>query len=631
MYPPNRTAGTSGQPRPRSHGAFRRQKLVVASCLSLAALALWAAPPAARGQNVGTLTTLYSFGGAGDGGIPSADLLLADDGNLYGTTIGLIVNATAVIGVGNGTSGDYGTIFRLSPNDPTDAHFTTLYTFTVLGNGIPLAGTSPRGGLLQSPTSNILYGTTSGVNDSLTLTFNALDDFYTFTFANETVGNGTVFKYDTKANAVTNLYTFTGSTDGNAPTASLILGSDGPLYGTTSGGAIFAPPGSELAAAATTSSGSGGGSIFSITNTGAFTGLGSFVGGTTSGLNANAGLVEGGDGNFYGVTSSGGSASIDGYTVTNQGTVFQVTRQGSFNTIYTFTGGNDGSKPVGTLTRAVPGNGYLYGTTSSGGGGYGTVFKVTSSGELTTIHTFGGGDGGIPATKLLAASDGYLYGTTSGYTTVTLNADIITNYGTVFRISPDATTTSANGSTGFETIYYFQGGGDGGSPLGGLVEGSDGTLYGTTSTGGSASNQGNNFGTVFKLVVPGLNGSSGGSGDLPAFFNGEVSLGNAVYYLAFTSGNYFGYYADLGNDYIYHFDLGYEYVFDAKDGNSGVYLYDFASNDFFYTSPAYPFPYLYDFGSNSVLYYYPSTNDPGHYTSNPRYFYDFATSSVITK
>ena len=77
--------------------------------------------------------------------------------------------------------------------------------------------------------------------------------------------------------------------------------------------------------------------------------------------------------------------------------------------------------------------------------------------------------------------------------------------------------------------------------------------------------------------------------------------------------------------------MGYEYVFDANDGNAGVYLYDFASNDFFYTSLTFPFPYLYDFNLNSVLYYYPDTTNAGHYTSNPRYFYDFSTGSIITK
>jgi uncharacterized delta-60 repeat protein len=119
---------------------------------------------------------------------------------------------------------------------------------------------------------------------------------------------------------------------------------------------------------------------------------------------------------------------------------------------------------------------------------------------------------------------------------------------------------------------------------------------------------------------------------LPAFFTGATALSNGVYYLQFPDGNYFGYYSYLTQpNYIYHFDLGYEYVFDAQDGEEGVYLYDFASNTFFYTSPYFPFPYLYDFTLNSVLYYYPNTSNPGHYTSNPRYFFNFASGQIITK
>jgi len=117
----------------------------------------------------------------------------------------------------------------------------------------------------------------------------------------------------------------------------------------------------------------------------------------------------------------------------------------------------------------------------------------------------------------------------------------------------------------------------------------------------------------------------------PAFFSGEVSLGNGVYYLQFPNGTPFGYYSYLTDPrFIYHFDMGYEYWFDANDGQSGIFFYDFASNHFFYTSPSFPFPYLYDFSLNTVLYYFPDLNRPGHYTTNPRYFYNFATGQIIT-
>ena len=119
----------------------------------------------------------------------------------------------------------------------------------------------------------------------------------------------------------------------------------------------------------------------------------------------------------------------------------------------------------------------------------------------------------------------------------------------------------------------------------------------------------------------------------PAFFTGQMPLGNNVYYLSFPNGNSFSCYSFLLDPrYVYHFDLGCEYVFDAQDGKAGVYLYDFESSDFFYTSPTFPFPYLYDFDLNSVLYYYPDPNHRGRYnTSGVRYFYDFDTGTIITK
>jgi hypothetical protein len=123
----------------------------------------------------------------------------------------------------------------------------------------------------------------------------------------------------------------------------------------------------------------------------------------------------------------------------------------------------------------------------------------------------------------------------------------------------------------------------------------------------------------------------------PAFFTGEIALSNGWYYLQFANGMPFGYYTYLvvmnDPDFIYHIDMGFEHFFDANDSNSGIYLYDFMSNTFFYTSPSpsFPFPFLYDFSLNTVLYYFPDPNNPGHYTSNPRYFYNFATHQVITK
>jgi N-acetylneuraminic acid mutarotase len=149
--------------------------------------------------------------------------------------------------------------------------------------------------------------------------------------------------------------------------------------------------------------------------------------------------------------------------------------------------------------------------------------------------------------------------------------------------------------------------------------------------------------TGSQMIVWGGVGSSGGDLNTtgrycaqaasmhPAFFSGEVSLGNGIYYLQFPNGTPFGYYSYLTDPrFIYHFDMGYEYWFDANNADHGIFSYDFASSHFFYTSPSFPFPYLYDFSLNTVLYYYPDPNNPGHYTTNPRYFYNFATGQIIT-
>jgi hypothetical protein len=115
----------------------------------------------------------------------------------------------------------------------------------------------------------------------------------------------------------------------------------------------------------------------------------------------------------------------------------------------------------------------------------------------------------------------------------------------------------------------------------------------------------------------------------PPFFNGEIALGGGWYYLQFANGTPFGYYSYLPDpNYIYHIDLGFEYLFDANDANHAIYFYDFASSSFFYTSPS-AFPYLYDFSLNAWLYYLSDANNPGRYTHNPRWFYNFATSQWI--
>jgi hypothetical protein len=116
----------------------------------------------------------------------------------------------------------------------------------------------------------------------------------------------------------------------------------------------------------------------------------------------------------------------------------------------------------------------------------------------------------------------------------------------------------------------------------------------------------------------------------PAFFTGETALTNGVYYLQFAGdGKLFGYYNYQAFPWLYHYDLGFEYFVDANDGNAGAYLFDLASGHWFYTSPGL-FPQLYDFSAGTWLYYFPDTKNPGHYTTNPRYFSNLGTGMIFT-
>ena len=112
----------------------------------------------------------------------------------------------------------------------------------------------------------------------------------------------------------------------------------------------------------------------------------------------------------------------------------------------------------------------------------------------------------------------------------------------------------------------------------------------------------------------------------------QADLGVRWHRLAFpNNGNLFGYYSYAYFPYLFHFDLGFEYFVAANDAARGAFLYDFTSGTWFYTSPSFPFPYLYDFGLNALLYYYPQAGSADRYTRDPRYFFNFATSQIITK
>jgi uncharacterized repeat protein (TIGR03803 family) len=219
-----------------------------------------------------------------------------------------------------------------------------------------------------------------------------------------------------------------------------------------------------------------------------FTGLYGFKG--ADGAFPYAGLVQGADGNLYGTTTGGGAHG--------SGNVFRITPSGKLTSLYDFCAQPncpDGQYPVSTLVMGADGD--FYGATQNGGvyGLYnGTIFKISPSGVLTTLHSFDVVDGLNPYGTLLFASDGNLYGTTNQGGICTSGGGC----GTVFSISPSGT---------FTTLYNFclqTGCPDGEFPVGGLIEGSDGNIYGTTNAGGRLLCNGGGCGTIFRITKSGV-------------------------------------------------------------------------------------------------------------------------------
>ena len=278
--------------------------------------------------------------------------------------------------------------------------------------------------------------------------------FYGTTEYGGAYGYGTVFKMTT--NGTSTLLSFNYS-NGSFPEAGLVQGADGNFYGTTSSGGIF-----------------GAGTVFKIAASGTLTTLASFNSSTNGGYPC-APLAQGVDGSFYGTTLSGGTNG--GY-----GTIFRITANGILTALVSFNSTNGASPRAGL----VQGNdGIFYGTTYSGGtnGGYGTVFKMTTNGALTSLVSFNSADGAYPRAGLVQGNDGSFYGTTGSGGL---------NYGgTLFRITTDGTLTTL---VSFNYFNYTHGA----YPYAGLVQGADGNLYGTTASGG-----GFNAGTIFRLASDG--------------------------------------------------------------------------------------------------------------------------------
>ncbi|HEX4121771.1 MAG TPA: choice-of-anchor tandem repeat GloVer-containing protein, partial [Verrucomicrobiae bacterium] len=184
-------------------------------------------------------------------------------------------------------------------------------------------------------------------------------------------------------------------------------------------------------------------------------------------------VIQSTNGYFYGTTYSGGAYGW--------GTLFRVSASGSNLQTYSFTGNTDGAVPMCGLLIGT--NGLFYGATSAGGSaGYGTIFSLDANLNLTTLYSFTNGiDGANPYGPLMQANDGNFYGTA-----YVGGSD---SFGTVYRITPPGQ---------FTPLYSFSNGVDGGRPYCGLVQASDGNLYGSTSDSSS------DFGGLFRISTSGM-------------------------------------------------------------------------------------------------------------------------------
>jgi uncharacterized repeat protein (TIGR03803 family) len=219
-------------------------------------------------------------------------------------------------------------------------------------------------------------------------------------------------------------------------------------------------------------------------------------------------LVQGTDGNLYGTTVFGGTY--------DEGTIFRVTTAGALTTIHSFSG-PDGEYPFAGLVLGK--NGDFYGTTVNGGSsGFGTVFQVTAGGTLSTLHSFAVEDGANPFGGLVQASDGVLYGTTN-------RGGANTSLGTVFEIAPNGT---------FTTLHNF-GSTDGAYPYATLIQATNQVLYGSTANGGS-----NNAGVVFAITPGGdfttIDSFDGTDGATP--FGALLQAANGALYGTTPAGGY---------------------------------------------------------------------------------------------
>jgi uncharacterized repeat protein (TIGR03803 family) len=383
--------------------------------VSAAILLCLAAAIAAHGQ---TFRVLANFNGPVTGEHPQAPLVQGLDGNLYGTAFG-----------GGPYKCSCGTVFRVTPTGA----LTPVHWF----NGSD--GIQVSNGLILDPTGD-LYGAANGGG---------------------AYGDGTVFLI-TAQGTLRTLHNFTGA-DGIHPSG-LVLGRNLKLYGTTESGGV-----------------NGAGTVFSITWKGALTTIYNFCSQApdcADGETPQWPLVQSGNGNFYGVTTMGGGFTPPIYAA---GTLFQITAAGNLTTIFSFTNTPSATtKPASGLLLASNGNFYLDEAANSNVGD-GSVDGIGSNPGYIGSYMFSGSDGGDPVGGLIEGSDGNLYGVTQS------GGEF--GEGTIFQITRQGVLT---------TLHSFNGNGtEGYQPAGGLVQGTDGVFYGTTTTGPAYQGAG----TVYSLSM----------------------------------------------------------------------------------------------------------------------------------
>jgi hypothetical protein len=379
------------------------------------------------------------------------------------------------------------------------------------------------------PDETVLHsftGTPDGGQSSAPLLMDSQGNLFGTTVLGGANGLGAVFEIkstgpDTWSNTVTTLYSFTGGVDGEVPKASLIMDSQGDLFGTTVG------------------SGPVAGTAFELKSTGPAS--------WATALNTlatfpileqpEASLIMDSQGNLFGTTF------VSNFTNNEYGTVFEIPSTGpgtwatTPTTLYSFTGNADGANPVAALIMDNQGD--LLGTTAEGGGsgsggsGLGVIFELKSTGPGTwatapiTLYAFtGGADGALPEASLLMDSQGNLFGTT-------VEGGAGANDGVVFELMSTGPGTWASTTT---TLYSFQGGGaDGLGPEASLVMDSQGDLLGTTFQGGIS-----NEGTVFELNSTGPGSWSATSTLLHSFTGGTDGEAPLAPLIMDSQGHLFG-------------------------------------------------------------------------------------------